>query len=95
MEKQLEGELTSWMERASSGWTANARVIAQSWVREGLKARCITRDLKWGTPVPLAGFEDKVRRAVLCHQIVPDCVCERTLQPFETAQKSNTGWLFG
>ena len=22
--------------------------------------RCITRDLKWGTPVPLAGFEDKV-----------------------------------
>ena len=29
-------------------------------MRDGLKYRCITRDLKWGTPVPRAGFEDKV-----------------------------------
>jgi methionyl-tRNA synthetase len=27
---------------------------------QGLKVRCITRDLKWGTPVPMAGYEDKV-----------------------------------
>jgi methionyl-tRNA synthetase len=26
----------------------------------GLKPRCITRDLKWGTKVPRPGFEDKV-----------------------------------
>ena len=25
-----------------------------------MKPRCITRDLKWGTPVPLEGYEDKV-----------------------------------
>lgn len=25
-----------------------------------LKFRCITRDLKWGTPVPLKEFADKV-----------------------------------
>ena len=25
-----------------------------------LQVRCITRDLKWGTPVPLDGYEDKV-----------------------------------
>jgi len=25
-----------------------------------LKPRCVTRDLKWGTPVPLEGFTDKV-----------------------------------
>ena len=25
-----------------------------------MKPRCITRDLKWGTPVPLKGYEDKV-----------------------------------
>ncbi|VDM72393.1 unnamed protein product [Strongylus vulgaris] len=25
----------------------------------GLEKRCITRDLKWGTAVPLAGYEDK------------------------------------
>ena len=26
----------------------------------GLKERCITRDLKWGVPVPLEGFKNKV-----------------------------------
>ncbi|KAK2494216.1 hypothetical protein MC885_013299 [Smutsia gigantea] len=43
-----------------SDWTPNARFIIRSWLRDGLKPRCITRDLKWGTPVPLEGFEDKV-----------------------------------
>jgi len=41
-------------------WTANARYITRSWIRDGLRPRCITRDLKWGTPVPLDGFRDKV-----------------------------------
>ncbi|XP_071941977.1 methionine--tRNA ligase, cytoplasmic-like [Antedon mediterranea] len=41
-------------------WTHNAKLITNSWVRDGLKPRCITRDLKWGTPVPLEGFKDKV-----------------------------------
>ena len=48
------------MDSVSGGWSHNARVIANSWVKEGLKPRCITRDLKWGTPVPLEGYEDKV-----------------------------------
>lgn len=38
----------------------NAQVIAKSWLKEGLKPRCITRDLKWGVPVPLDGFRNKV-----------------------------------
>lgn len=29
-------------------------------MKEGLKPRCITRDLKWGVPVPLDDFKDKV-----------------------------------
>ena len=29
-------------------------------MRDGLKERCITRDLRWGTPVPRPGYEDKV-----------------------------------
>ncbi|GFS64670.1 methionine--tRNA ligase, cytoplasmic [Trichonephila clavipes] len=41
-------------------WSNTAKVIANSWLREGLKPRCITRDLKWGIPVPLEGFTDKV-----------------------------------
>ncbi|KAI8083893.1 tRNA synthetases class I (M)-domain-containing protein [Thamnidium elegans] len=41
-------------------WSANGIHITQSWLKEGLRQRCITRDLKWGTPVPLKGYEDKV-----------------------------------
>lgn len=41
-------------------WSANTINITNSWLKEGLKPRCITRDLKWGTPVPVEGFEDKV-----------------------------------
>lgn len=43
-----------------NNWTNTASVITKSWLKEGLKPRCITRDLKWGTPVPLKGYEDKV-----------------------------------
>ena len=41
-------------------WSSNAQVITLSWIRDGLKPRCITRDLKWGTPVPLEGYTEKV-----------------------------------
>src|SRR5205085_2798277 len=40
--------------------------IANSWLNVGLEPRCITRDLKWGTPVPyefdevLQKYKDKV-----------------------------------
>uniref|UniRef100_A0A2K6SY97 Methionine--tRNA ligase, cytoplasmic n=1 Tax=Saimiri boliviensis boliviensis TaxID=39432 RepID=A0A2K6SY97_SAIBB len=59
---QLEKRLEEWLGRTLPGsdWTPNARFIIRSWLRDGLKPRCITRDLKWGTPVPLEGFEDKV-----------------------------------
>ncbi|XP_033367542.1 methionine--tRNA ligase, cytoplasmic, partial [Parus major] len=59
---KLEGQLEAWLERtwASGDWTANARHITRTWLRDGLKPRCITRDLTWGTPVPLDGFRDKV-----------------------------------
>lgn len=41
-------------------WPKNSRVITESWLKEGLKDRGITRDLKWGVPVPLEGMENKV-----------------------------------
>lgn len=41
-------------------WTNTARAITDSWLREGLKPRCITRDMKWGTKVPFEGCENKV-----------------------------------
>ncbi|XP_022846941.1 probable methionine--tRNA ligase [Olea europaea var. sylvestris] len=44
----------------AGGWSQNAIQATHAWLREGLKARCITRDLKWGVPVPLEKFKDKV-----------------------------------
>lgn len=41
-------------------WTNNAKGIVQAWLRDGLKPRCISRDLTWGVPVPLEGFTSKV-----------------------------------
>ncbi|MBN2652831.1 MAG: methionine--tRNA ligase [Spirochaetales bacterium] len=54
--------LEEWMNKASVDgfWANNAIAMTKSWIRDGLKERCITRDLKWGIPVPKEGFEDKV-----------------------------------
>lgn len=57
---KIEPTLREWIDSTDQLWTHNARVITKSWIKEGLKSRCITRDLKWGIPVPLAGFESKV-----------------------------------
>lgn len=57
---KIEPSLRDWVNRSEHGWTNNARVITRAWLKEGLKSRCITRDLKWGIPVPLEGYEDKV-----------------------------------
>ncbi|XP_037955736.1 methionine--tRNA ligase, cytoplasmic [Teleopsis dalmanni] len=57
---KIEPQLREWVDRTENGWTHNARVITRAWFRDGLKPRCITRDLKWGVPVPHEGFENKV-----------------------------------
>ena len=41
-------------------WPRTTLSIARKWLKEGLRERCITRDLKWGIPVPLDGYRDKV-----------------------------------
>lgn len=41
-------------------WSKNGRIITESWLKKGLKARGITRDLSWGVPVPLPDYENKV-----------------------------------
>lgn len=59
---KLAPELEAWVNKADqeSRWVHNALSMTRSWIRDGLKERCITRDLKWGVPVPKPGFEDKV-----------------------------------
>uniref|UniRef100_A0A3Q3JC61 Methionine--tRNA ligase, cytoplasmic n=1 Tax=Monopterus albus TaxID=43700 RepID=A0A3Q3JC61_MONAL len=59
---KLETQLKQWLDTSTSTghWTANAKQITRSWLRDGLKPRCITRDLQWGTPVPHPDFKEKV-----------------------------------
>ena len=57
---KLQGELEKWVESKKDVWRPHVYAMTNKWFREGLKPRCITRDIPWGIKVPLKGFEDKV-----------------------------------
>jgi len=56
---KMAGKIEKWLE-TKSHWPRTTLSIARKWLKEGLQERGITRDLKWGIPVPLEGFRDKV-----------------------------------
>ena len=49
---KLEPKLKEWFNKQKENWSSNAINITETWFKEGLKPRCVTRDLEWGTPVP-------------------------------------------
>ncbi|QPH16181.1 hypothetical protein C2857_000754 [Epichloe festucae Fl1] len=59
---KLQPEVEAFFQKsaAKGHWSSNSKVITSSWLKQGLKPRSITRDLKWGTAVPLPGYEQKV-----------------------------------
>lgn len=57
---KLEEKLKVWVKSKEPYWPDVAYSIAQKWLKEGLQERGITRDLKWGFPVPKEGFDGKV-----------------------------------
>ncbi|XP_020291660.1 methionine--tRNA ligase, cytoplasmic isoform X2 [Pseudomyrmex gracilis] len=57
---KVEQKLKEYSSTVEKGWSSVARVVSRAWLRDGLKPRCITRDLKWGIPVPVKGYENKV-----------------------------------
>ncbi len=56
------GRFQKWLEEYinSRKWKENVRSYVDSWLKEGLEDRAVTRDLHWGIPVPLQGYENKV-----------------------------------
>ncbi|WP_320408877.1 methionine--tRNA ligase [Candidatus Paracaedibacter symbiosus] len=56
---KLEDQLKDWVSDQLQ-WPDVVKGIAKKWLNEGLQPRCITRDLKWGVPVPKEGYEEKV-----------------------------------
>ncbi len=57
--EKLEGGLESWI-ASKEYWRRQVTSLALAWIKEGLRKRSITRDLKWGVPVPLDGYRDKI-----------------------------------
>jgi methionyl-tRNA synthetase len=58
----LNDQLQNYIDSTSKvgGWSSNSIQQTNAWIRDGLKERCITRDLKWGVPVPLEKYKEKV-----------------------------------
>ncbi len=48
----LQSKIADWFKTASQGWTANAVSTTKTWLDKGLQPRPITRDLRWGVPIP-------------------------------------------
>ena len=59
---KIKNKLNEWITTASvqGFWANNAIQMTQAWIRDGLRERAITRDLKWCIPVPKPGYENKV-----------------------------------
>jgi methionyl-tRNA synthetase len=52
-------ELLAYLEEHKDHWRPSVINFARNFVEGGLKGRAVTRDVEWGIPVPLEGWEDK------------------------------------
>jgi methionyl-tRNA synthetase len=55
----FQKRLEEWISTKTS-WKENVKQYVQSWFREGLQDRAVTRDLHWGVKVPIEGVQGKV-----------------------------------
>lgn len=55
----FQPELEEWI-NSKRDWKANVINYCKGWFKTGLQDRDYTRDLNWGVPVPLPGYEGKV-----------------------------------
>ncbi|MFC1945233.1 methionine--tRNA ligase [Chloroflexota bacterium] len=54
----LAGQISPWVARQKH-WRPNVMNLTLRYLKEGLKDRAITRDISWGVPLPLDGYEGK------------------------------------
>ncbi len=54
----FQDDLLRWVS-GREHWRANVLNFTRSYLEEGLKDRAITRDVSWGIPIPLDGYDDK------------------------------------
>jgi methionyl-tRNA synthetase len=56
---KIQPALAAWVATHTAHWRPNVINFTRGWLEEGLKPRAFTRDIDWGVPVPVAGFENK------------------------------------
>ena len=56
----FQKKLEEYVALHSKDWKDNVLQQTRSWLKEGLQDRAVTRDLRWGIPVPIDGVEGKV-----------------------------------
>jgi methionyl-tRNA synthetase len=56
---QLNEEIVDYLSEGKAYWRPNVINFSLQYAKDGLKGRAITRDINWGVPVPLAGYDDK------------------------------------
>ncbi len=56
---KLQEPILAWLSEGKAHWRPNVMAFTMNWLKEGLRPRAITRDLDWGVPIPLEGYEDK------------------------------------
>ena len=52
--------LADWIHDDKEHWRPQVINFARNFIEQGLIARAVTRDMDWGIPVPVAGYEGKV-----------------------------------
>ena len=57
---RYEDALRQWILEGHKEWKPNVYGQCKSWLDLGLQPRAVSRDLKWGVPVPVDGAEGKV-----------------------------------
>lgn len=58
MERYQE-RLAAWVS-SKSQWRNHVESLTNAWIQDGLRPRAVTRDIDWGIPVPVKGWESKV-----------------------------------
>jgi methionyl-tRNA synthetase len=51
--------LLVYLDEHANHWRPNVINFARNYINEGLRGRPVTRDIEWGVPVPLPGWDDK------------------------------------
>ncbi|WP_425408904.1 methionine--tRNA ligase [Hyphococcus sp.] len=90
LQEKMQDRIAEWVE-SKPHWPQLTTSIARKWLKEGLRDRSITRDLKWGIPVEYEGkaregFENKV------FYVWFDAPIEYIAATEEWSQKSGEDW---